>query len=89
MLEGGYRPHISLAVYDGEAIDVENLRQNLIAYANSTQPFELVLSNLGLFPTEEGVIFLGVTVTQKLMKIHANFIILSNHLPKICDLITG
>jgi len=29
--------------------------------------------DIGVFPTNEGVIFLGVTVTQKLQQIHAGF----------------
>lgn len=73
MLEAGYRPHVSLAVYDGDSLDVNSLIQDLAAYAATIAPFNLTLSSIGLFPTAEGVLFFGVTVTKDLLELHAGF----------------
>jgi 2'-5' RNA ligase len=73
MLEAGYRPHVSLAVYDGDTLDVANLIQDLRSYAPTIAPFSLALSTIGLFPTAEGVVFLGVTVTKDLLELHTGF----------------
>ncbi len=73
MLEAGYRPHVSLAVYDGDTLDVNSLIQELAAYALTIAPFSLTLSSIGLFPTAEGVLFFGVTVTKDLLELHTGF----------------
>jgi len=73
MLEAGYRPHISLAVYDRDTLDLASLQQTLLAYARALPPFALTFATVSSFPTSEGVIFLGVTVTQKLLAMHAHF----------------
>lgn len=69
----GYRPHVSLAVYDDDTLDVDNLIQDLASYAPTIAPFSLALSTIGLFPTAEGVVFLGVTVTTDLLELHTGF----------------
>ena len=71
MLEAGYRPHVSLGVC-GE-LDVDGLAKELSSFAESVSPFELTLSSVGLFPSSEGVIFLGVTPTQRLLDVNHNF----------------
>ena len=48
MLDAGCRPHISLAVYDNDALDVDSLQQDLTAYAETVSSFKLVLSNIGI-----------------------------------------
>jgi len=73
MLEAGYRPHVSLAVYDDDILDANSLIQDLAAYAPTTAPFSLALSSIGLFPTAEGVLFFGVTVTKDLLELHTGF----------------
>lgn len=73
MLDAGYQPHVSLGVYDNDALNLDDLRQTLFTYAGTLAPFSLDLSNIGIFPTAEGVLFLGATVTQKLQWIHAGF----------------
>lgn len=71
MLEVGYRPHVSLGVC--EELDVDGLAKELSSFAESVSPFELTLSSLGLFPSSEGVIFLGVTPTQRLLDVNHDF----------------
>lgn len=71
MLEAGYRPHVSLGVC--EELDVDGLAKELSSFVGSIAPFELTLSSVGLFPSSEGVIFLGVTPTQRLLDVNHDF----------------
>jgi 2'-5' RNA ligase len=73
MLESGYRPHVSLAVYDSEELNIVELQEALFAYAGELAPFPLQLSHIGIFPAAEGVLYLGVSVTQELLDFHARF----------------
>ena len=71
MLDAGYRPHISLGVcsrIDSSAFEVE-----LSSFAERVAPFPLTLSSVGIFPGVDGVIFLGVTITEHLLDVHAAF----------------
>ena len=71
MLKGGYRPHVSLGVCD--QLEPNLLAQELSTFAASIAPFALLFSSIGTFPTSEGVVFLGVTVTEQLLNVHARF----------------
>ena len=63
----GYRPHISLAVYDVDQFDVDGCYRKAAAYARQTAPIPLHLSHLGVFVSWENVVFLGVTPTAELL----------------------
>ena len=71
MLESDYRPHVSLGVCD--LLETDSLAQELSTFAASVAPFRLSFSNIGIFSTSEGVVFLGVTVTEELLNIHTAF----------------
>ena len=71
MPKGGYRPHVSLGVCDH--LETNSLAQELSTFAASITPFGLSFPNIGIFSTSEGVVFLGVTVTEKLLSVHAAF----------------
>ena len=71
MPKGGYRPHVSLGVCDH--LEADSLAQELSTFAASVAPFRLSFPNIGIFSTSEGVVFLGVTVTEELLSIHAAF----------------
>ena len=71
MPKGGYRPHISLGVCD--RLETDSLAQELSTFAASITPFRLSFPNIGIFSTSEGVVFLGVTVTEALLNVHAAF----------------
>lgn len=71
MIKGGYRPHVSLGVCDH--LDSDTFKPELSTFAESIAPFPLSLSSIGIFPTSEGVVFLGATVTEQLLNIHARF----------------
>ncbi|RKU17710.1 hypothetical protein C6503_10535 [Candidatus Poribacteria bacterium] len=71
MPKGGYRPHVSLGVCNH--LDTNSLAQELSTFAAGVAPFRLSFPNIGIFPTSEGVVFLGVTVTEALLSVHAAF----------------
>lgn len=67
----GFRPHISLATY--ETISFETVRPFLERLAAKTSPFTLALAATGVFPTEQGVVFLAPVVTPDLLHLHDEF----------------
>ena len=71
MPKGGYRPHVSLGVCN--RLETDSLVQKLSIFAASVTPFQLSFPNIGIFSTSEGVVFLGVTVTEELLRVHAAF----------------
>ena len=71
LVDAGYRPHVSLGVCS--RIDSIAFEAELSTFAKSVAPFPLTLSSVGIFPGMEGVIFLGVTVTDYLLDIQAAF----------------
>ena len=66
----GYRPHISVGVYDVDRFDVDACYQRAAAYARTVSPFPLHLSHVGVFVNWENVVFLGVTPTAALLARH-------------------
>ena len=71
MPKGGYRPHVSLGVCDH--LDTDSLAQELSIFAEGVAPFRLSFPNIGIFSTSEGVVYLGVAVTEALLSVHAAF----------------
>ena len=71
LLDAGYRPHISLGVCN--SLEPNTFAEALSTFAASLAPLRLSLSSVGTFPGAEGVIFLGVTVTEHLLDVHAAF----------------
>ena len=71
MPKGGYRPHISLGVCDH--LETDSLAQELSTFTAEIAPFRLSFPNIGIFSTSEGVVFLGVTVTEQLLNLHTRF----------------
>ena len=71
MPKGGYRPHVSLGVCDH--LETDSLAQELSTFAASITPFRLSFPNIGIFSTSEGVVYLGVTVTEQLLNLHKAF----------------
>ena len=71
MSKGGYRPHVSLGVCDH--LETDSLAQELSTFTAEVAPFRLSFPNIGIFSTSEGVVFLGVTVTEQLLNVHTRF----------------
>ena len=71
MPKGGYRPHVSLGVCD--RLETNLLAQELTTFAAGVAPFQLSFPNIGIFSTSEGVVYLGVTLTEQLLNLHTAF----------------
>jgi len=71
MLDIGAQPHISLAVF--EDLSPGLLRDGLNHFASNTPVFTVRLASVGVFPGDEGVVFLAPVVTEKLLWIHERF----------------
>ena len=71
MGDSGIQPHVTLA--DSEHVDLHALEAATATFAASTLPFRLALSSVGLFSTDEGVLFFGVTVSRALLELHAEY----------------
>lgn len=67
LLQIGVPPHVTLGTC--EDLRVEGFLARMRAIAEEHQPFPLALSSLGTFPAPEGVVFLGVTSSDPLMRI--------------------
>lgn len=70
--ELGAQPHISLGVFRSD-VDVDVLASCVAGLAQQTTSFELRLSAVGSFPSDEGVIFLAPTPTAELLDLHKRF----------------
>src|SRR5689334_4679169 len=71
MRDSGARPHVSLAAAD--SVDAPATRGLLERFAQTTQPFPLTLSAVGLFPAREPVVYLAPKVTPELLALHGVF----------------
>ena len=65
-------PHISLALYS--EVDERKLIEKVKGFAERKMEMSLMLSHIGVFPTEEGVLFFAPKVTPELLAVHADFI---------------
>ena len=85
---GGDRPHLSLIVYNipepslqspslgqDEMLDhIRDVTRLLDSVVAQTLAFPVTLSGIGQFPTDEHVVYLAPTVTEKLLGFHRRFI---------------
>lgn len=71
MPKGGYRPHVSLGVCSH--LESNAFEKELSSFAASITPFQVSFPYIGIFSTSEGVVYLGVTVTEHLLNIHTAF----------------
>jgi 2'-5' RNA ligase len=67
----GDRPHISLAGFSN--VDCDVLISIVQEFANDIEPFNVQLSAIGTFPTDENVLFLSPTPTLQLLTHHQEF----------------
>jgi 2'-5' RNA ligase len=70
MIKSGHDPHFSLAIADNEQLDEEKVCSALQQFAAETAPFTVNFSAISVFPGDENVLFLGLTVTEALLRIH-------------------
>lgn len=69
MLNLDYLPHLSLMLCEDMAMD--GVRRVLPGFLACHAPIELTFPALGVFPGEEGVIYLAPTVSRELLDFHA------------------
>jgi 2'-5' RNA ligase len=68
---GVAEPHVSLAVYDERgAVDPAELVAALDRLGRRHAPTPVTFASLGVFPTEERVLFLAPVVTPQLLALH-------------------
>ena len=65
------RPHISLAGFSN--IDQDRLVSLVQDYANDIEPFDVRLSAIGTFPTEDNVLYISPIPTIQLLTYHEKF----------------
>lgn len=71
MAEAAGAPHVSLAVYDERGIDPARLAAMIEHLAAMKEPLSISLASLGMFPTEERVLFLAPVPSRTLLDLHA------------------
>ncbi|MEO8210563.1 MAG: 2'-5' RNA ligase family protein [bacterium] len=64
-------PHITLGIFNN--INPDEIKDKLSFFCKSITKIKLILSHIGIFPTEENAIFLAPVVTQELFNIHVLF----------------
>ena len=78
-------PHISLAVYDDEdEVDEAAAGRLIERLAARHAPIEVAFASLGVFSTEESVLFLAPVVTPALLDVHAAYHAMAAALPATC-----
>jgi len=78
-------PHLSLAVYDHEDEVDEAAARDLVAkLAARVAPVNIAVASLGVFPTEESVLFLAPVVTPALLDLHARYHAVAKSLGATC-----
>jgi 2'-5' RNA ligase len=71
MIDGGYRPHVTLGVLDGYTWP--QFENEFRSFAEKRGAFPIKLDYLGVFPRPEGVVYLGAVVTEQLLFVHSEF----------------
>ena len=66
--ESGIPPHITLAIY--EQLNCQPCEEKIAQLAGQTHGFDLTFSFLGIFQTDNPVVFTAPTVTQELLNYH-------------------
>jgi 2'-5' RNA ligase len=71
MIDGGYRPHVTLGVFEGyTSPEFENEFRSFIGRRGV---FSVKFDYLGVFPRPEGVVYFGAVVTGQLLSVHGEF----------------
>jgi 2'-5' RNA ligase len=71
MIDGGYRPHITLGVFEGYTSP--KFEDELRFFTEKRRVFPIKLDYLGVFPRPEGVVYFGAVVTGQLLTIHGEY----------------
>ncbi|MEM7133150.1 MAG: 2'-5' RNA ligase family protein [Chloroflexota bacterium] len=69
---GSVRPHLTIAVFEVDS-DSDLLVERTLSFGKACSRAEISFQSVGMFPTNEGVLFLAPTVTAELLALHARF----------------
>jgi 2'-5' RNA ligase len=67
----GYRPHVTLAIYDA---DDALLRESLERYAENATPIDVAFTSIGVFPGTQHAAFLALAASLALANAHARLL---------------
>ncbi len=70
----GYRPHISLAVYETDDFPIEACHRRAKMLARQLAAFPVNFSHIGIFFQPAHILFLGVTPSQALLQRHRDIL---------------
>lgn len=73
MHESGGRPHIALLVFDQDNCNLTLLKKTFSEFFKNKEGMELILSSLGIFPSEEGVTYLGIKPVAELLDLQEDY----------------
>lgn len=65
---GPYHPHLTMAIF--EWANVAHVREELTAIATGIDSFRVLFPSIGIFPGDEGVVFLAATMSETLFDLH-------------------
>lgn len=68
LAQGPFHPHLTLSVVP--ALDLRSFRESLTKIAAEQTSFPVALASIGIFPGNEGVVFLAATMTTALLHLH-------------------
>ncbi len=71
-VDEGTSPHISLALY--ENADETALVEKVKAFSRRQVNLKITMGALGIFPTDESVLYLAPKVTPELLALHSDFL---------------
>lgn len=71
MIDGNYRPHVTLGVFD--QYSSPGFESELRAFIGSLQPLPLQFDYVGVFLQPRCVVFFGPVVTEQLLSVHKDF----------------
>ena len=71
MIDGNYRPHVTLGVFD--QYSSPGFENELRAFVGNLQPFTLQFDYIGAFLQPRRVVFFGPVVTEQLLCVHGDF----------------
>ncbi len=71
MIDGGYRPHVTLGVFEGYTSP--QFENEFRLFTEKHGVFSVKFDYLGVFPRPEGVVYFGAVVTGQLLSVHGEF----------------
>ncbi len=71
VIDEGHLPHITLDAC--EELSLSACKDSLELFAEGIEPFSVEMPYIGLFPHKEGAVFLGVTMTERLLTLQKSF----------------